>query len=280
MRSTIFPLLLCCATMLQAAEPKKLHPITPEVIQKIEAAVPQSMKTEIDSDKKLLVYSTCGGFVHTSISTGEEMFKAIEKKYPRLKFTFEPDPNKFTLEYLKGFDVFINNNATQVSKTLSANQQTALLSFIDQGGSFVGIHSASDAGKIPEYTKMIGGEFNGHPWTANGTWDFVVMGQGDPSCDCFKSDKFSHKDEIYRHKDVSADMKVLIKLDENSEVNKSVKNKDGSPVQWSSIPVAWVKNYGKGQVFYSTFGHNPDTFWKPVMVEHFLAGIIGVLPKS
>lgn len=53
--------------------------------------MPKSIVNEIASDKKLLVYSKCGGFIHESISTGEEMFKAIEKKYPRLIFTFESD---------------------------------------------------------------------------------------------------------------------------------------------------------------------------------------------
>ena len=33
MKSTIFPLLLCCASMLQAAEPKKLCTITPEIVK-------------------------------------------------------------------------------------------------------------------------------------------------------------------------------------------------------------------------------------------------------
>jgi uncharacterized protein len=166
---------------------------------------------------------------------------------------------------------------TQVSKTFSDDAKKALIAYISDGGSCVGIHAASDSGNWKEYTEMIGGQFNGHPWTAKGTWDFVVVGKGVAACDCFKQDKFSHKDEIYRHKDVSSDMKVLIKLDSESEVNKSVKNKDGSPVVFDEIPVAWSKSYGEGRIFYTTFGHNPETFWAPEMVEHFLMGLLSVI---
>ena len=49
--------------------------------------------------------------------------------------------------------------------------------------------------------KMIGGNFNGHPWTANGTWDFKTEAEGHFACQCLPT-KFKHKDEIYRHKDV------------------------------------------------------------------------------
>jgi type 1 glutamine amidotransferase len=34
-----------------------------------------------------------------------------------------------------------------------------------------------------------------------------------------------------------------------------------------------VKNYGKGRVFYSNFGHNKATWWTPYLLKHFLHGI-------
>ena len=253
----------------------KLMEITPDHVKKIEAAVPSNIGVQLTEVKKCLVFSTCGGFVHASISAGEEMFRAMQRKYPQLQFTFEADPNKFTLEYLQEFDVFINNNATQVSKTFSKEIRKEFLAYIEAGGAFVGIHGASDPGNWPEYIAMIGGQFNGHPWTAKGTWDFEVVEPEHFCGACFQATKFSYRDEIYLHKNVASDMKVIVKLDLASP--KNTIKKEGQVKTFSNVPVSWEKNYGLGKIFYSTFGHNSETFWNPEMVEHFLRGLVLVL---
>jgi len=38
-------------------------------------------------------------------------------------------------------------------------------------------------------------------------------------------------------------------------------------------PVAWIREYGKGRVFYNSMGHMNETFMKPEIVGHFLAGM-------
>jgi type 1 glutamine amidotransferase len=42
-------------------------------------------------------------------------------------------------------------------------------------------------------------------------------------------------------------------------------------------PVAWIRNYGKGRVFYNSMGHMPATFSTPETVGHFLSGIQFIL---
>ncbi len=37
--------------------------------------------------------------------------------------------------------------------------------------------------------------------------------------------------------------------------------------------ISWARMYGKGRVFYSGLGNNPDIFWNPPLLQHFLAGI-------
>ena len=39
-------------------------------------------------------------------------------------------------------------------------------------------------------------------------------------------------------------------------------------------PVAWIRTYGKGRVFYNSLGHMPETFMTPEIVGHFLAGAV------
>ena len=41
----------------------------------------------------------------------------------------------------------------------------------------------------------------------------------------------------------------------------------------NDYPVAWIRQHGKGRVFYTSLGHNPDLFWDPRMLAMFLAGI-------
>jgi hypothetical protein len=40
----------------------------------------------------------------------------------------------------------------------------------------------------------------------------------------------------------------------------------------NDYPVAWIRQHGKGRVFYTSLGHNPDVFWDPRMLAMFLAG--------
>jgi hypothetical protein len=37
--------------------------------------------------------------------------------------------------------------------------------------------------------------------------------------------------------------------------------------------VSWVREYGKGRVFYCVLGHAATTYWNPLVLRHFLAGI-------
>ena len=72
--------------------------------------------------------------------------------------------------------------------------------------------------------------------------------------------RFTIKDEIYQHKDFSrAKIRVLASLDSTkldyTKPNIHREDKD--------FPVAWAKMYGKGRVFYSTFGHAAETWDDP-----------------
>jgi type 1 glutamine amidotransferase len=70
-------------------------------------------------------------------------------------------------------------------------------------------------------------------------------------------------DEIYEHKNFSRDkVHVLARLDggklDYTKPNIHRTDKD--------FPVAWAKMYGKGRVFYSTFGHADET-WDDARVQ-------------
>ncbi len=61
---------------------------------------------------------------------------------------------------------------------------------------------------------------------------------------------------------------------DTSRTNMKVKNihrTDGD------FAMSWIKDYGKGRIFYNAFGHENHIFWDPVILRHLLDGIQFVL---
>jgi type 1 glutamine amidotransferase len=63
---------------------------------------------------------------------------------------------------------------------------------------------------------------------------------------------------------------VLARLDASkldSNAARQLHRKD------NDFPVAWTKSYGKGRVFYSTFGHAAETWDNPAIQTMYLEAI-------
>ena len=239
-------------------------------LDKIREAVKNFDVVNKAQSPRILVYSKPSGFAHKSIPTGVKALRLLAEKTKAFRPEFTNKVEDFTSDNLKNFDGLIFNNTTRVEKAFASNQQRkTLLDFIKQGKGFAGFHGASDAGmpKWPEYTDMIGGCFDGHPWNAGGTWPFTVEDAPHPLCQSFPSRTFRFSDEIYQYKGYDRkNLRVLVSL------NAKESGKDGkSPT--NDYPVSWVKSYDKGRVFYTNFGHNKATWWTPYLLKHFLHGI-------
>jgi type 1 glutamine amidotransferase len=241
-----------------------------EELKNIESALIELQEIKSESIPKILVYSKASGFTHKSIPTGVKALRALALKTKAFDPYFTNNAENFTTEKLKPYAGLIFNNTTRVEKAfVTVEQRKALLNFIKSGKGFCGFHGASDAGmpKWPEYTKMIGGCFDGHPWNAGGTWPFTVEDASHPLCKNFTSTTFQFSDEIYQYKGYDRkNLRVLVSLDaaKSGKMGKSPTN---------DYPVSWVKSYGKGRVFYTNFGHNKATWWTPYLLKHFLHGI-------
>jgi type 1 glutamine amidotransferase len=155
---------------------------------------------------------------------------------------------------------------------LSDKQKADLLSFVhDDGKGFVGAHSAIDAFYgWPEYGEMVGAYFDNHPW---GVLDAPIVVE-EPSFPGMKQfpREFVVRDEIYvpTNAPYSRDkVDVLARMDA-SKVDLKVKDLHRTD---GDFPVAWVKKYGKGNVFYSTLGHPDDAWDRADMQQMFLEAI-------
>ncbi|HEY0263449.1 MAG TPA: ThuA domain-containing protein [Granulicella sp.] len=150
-------------------------------------------------------------------------------------------------------------------QSLTDKQKEDLLSFVhDDGKGFVGAHSAIDCFyNWPEYGQMMGAYFDNHPW---GVMDapIIVEVPGFPGMKQFPKE-FVLRDEIYVPTNSPysrAGVDVLARMDA-SKIDLKVKDLHRTD---GDFPVAWVKQYGKGNVFYSSFGH-PDSAWDNPQIQ-------------
>ena len=155
---------------------------------------------------------------------------------------------------------------------LSAKQKSDLLSFVhDDGKGFVGAHSAINAFYgWPEYGQMVGAYFDNHPWGVLNA-PIVVEEPAFPGMKQFRAE-FVVRDEIYVPTNTPysrENVDVLARMDA-SKVDSKVRDLHRTD---GDFPVAWVKKYGKGNVFYSTLGHPDDAWDKPEMQQMYLEAI-------
>ncbi len=130
--------------------------------------------------------------------------------------------------------------------TLSKEQSAALQAAVKSGVALGGIHGGmGDAfrGNL-DFEWMVGGHFVGHPHVGDYTVrikDFASpITQGVPAVFAYKSEQYYMMTDPGIH--VLAETEYLF---------------EGRSC---TIPVAWIKTWGKGRVFYSALGHDPKEF--------------------
>jgi hypothetical protein len=224
-------------------------------------SVSHAMATIFDLGRKTGLFDT---YIHTDIQ--------LLTKHPIIfpETSTVPDTNGNAVNYktLNDFDAIFFYGIGELE--LTDQQKADLLSFIrDDGKGFIGCHTAITAFyKWPEYGEMIGGYFDDHPWT---TFDapIIVEDPKFPAMKAFPREFVTH-DEIYQVKDFSRKrVRVLARLDETklNLNNPRVHRTD------NDFAVAWARNYGKGRVFYSTFGHTDESWDDPRMQTMWLEAI-------
>jgi len=138
--------------------------------------------------------------------------------------------------------------------TLTDDQLEALLTHVENGGGYVGVHCASDLTStapddpedvidhreepFPELRELVGGHFLTHPEQS----EFGVEIIGDHPVVAGVED-FSVFDEPYQV-EVDDDVTVLARMD---------------PPDLEDYPVVWT-NESEGQVAYVSLGHTDETF--------------------
>jgi type 1 glutamine amidotransferase len=174
----------------------------------------------------------------------------------------------FAPESLANFDGVIFASTTG---ELPIPDMTAFLDWIKSGKAFIGFHAASDTFKSSDaYCEMIGGHFAGHPWNGGGQHAFVVHEPGH-RLTAMLPERFRWQDEIYQYdaRYNPDNLRVLVSLDMQAS----------SPKEPWHVPVSWVREFGRGRVFYTNFGHNEATWKEPMFQKHMSEGMAWALGR-
>jgi type 1 glutamine amidotransferase len=251
-------------------------PTSAEEMQKIQAALPAKAVAKPSKPRKILIFTLCEGFVHQSVPVCTDALIAMGDKTGAYTADASDDKAVFNAENLARYDAVAFNNTTKLS--LSDEQKKALLDFVESGKGIIGIHAATDNFyDWPEGAAMLGGLFDGHPWTSGGTWAFKLDEPGHPLNKMFGGKGFKLSDEIYQFKEPysRANQRVLVSLDLSDPDTKNIKGGKAEMMKRTDgdFAVVWLKRYGNGRVFFSGFGHHREIFWNPVLLQQYLDGI-------
>ncbi|MDQ3346329.1 MAG: ThuA domain-containing protein [Acidobacteriota bacterium] len=129
-------------------------------------------------------------------------------------------------------------------KAMTAEQEQALVAFVESGHGLVALHSASDAfTSSDKYLSLIGGQMQRH---GSGEFTAAILQPRHPVMQGVEP--FATWDETYVHtRHNPVDRTVLME-----RVDAQGRE-----------PWTWVRTQGKGRVFYTAYGHDERTWTKP-----------------
>ncbi len=166
-------------------------------------------------------------------------------------FTYTDNPNDLNAGNLAKYDgLVIYANHEQITP----EQEKALLDFVDGGKGFIPIHCASFCFQnSPKYIDLVGGQFMKH-----GTDTFTTAIVKKDHAIVNPLNEFSTWDETYVHDKLASDITVLMERVEGDHHE----------------PWTWVKESGKGRVFYTAYGHDQRTWNNPGFQQLMKEGIL------
>ncbi|NLB34281.1 MAG: ThuA domain-containing protein [Elusimicrobia bacterium] len=137
---------------------------------------------------------------------------------------------------------------------LKKEEEFLLSNWVNEGGGFLGIHSAAASFRNSEaYQRLLGCRYRGH--TNYAAFQLNIRGEDHSSLSELTAEKYLVFDEIY-----------LIDIIGEVEVLASVK------FSGKEIPLVWAAKRGKGRLFFIGLGHSPEACRQEVFASLLRGG--------
>ena len=261
--------------------------VTPEDERKMEEIVGTGLSAAPKKPRRVLMVARAFGYCHNdALAYGRRAFEVAAARTGAFALDFTEDVSALgDAAALAKYDAVAVNNCTMISVKRFPAIEKALVEYVKGGGGLCLIHSAVDSFYDSEVVAdMNGGLFWGHPWMAGGTWLFRNEEPTHPLTAPFAGlgASFKTSDEIYmqsspaysRDKD-----RVLLSIDLSdpataAAADRWAKSRGADKLRADrDFAVSWVRRYGKGRVFYTSFGHDRRAFIDKPRLLHVLAGL-------
>jgi putative membrane-bound dehydrogenase-like protein len=189
---------------------------------------------------------------HESTIPAELLSKEVFADGINVSYTSNPDDlNKANLENYDGLVLYANHDS------ITDAQAAALLDFVNSGKGFIPVHCASWCFRNnDDVVALIGGQFKTHGMDSFPT---TILKPEHPAIKGQQA--FTTFDETYVHDKLAKDIEVLMERVEGDHHE----------------PYTWVKNYGKGRVFYTAYGHDGKTWNNPGFLQLLKNGVLWAL---
>jgi type 1 glutamine amidotransferase len=229
-----------------------------------------------DNDKRFsaLIFSKTAAFRHTECIPQATV--EIAQMAARRGFEVDATENAaaFTDENLANYDVVIFLCTT--GDVLNAAQQGAFERYIQGGGGYAGIHSASDTEyDWPWYGGLVGAYFRDHPGSVNAQFQVATMNVEDRHTAATRrlGPTWTREEEWYNFRtNPRDDVHVLLSVDESTYDPRGYSVPGGSPGM-GDHPISWCQPYDGGRAFYTALGHKGVYWEEPLLLSHVLGGI-------
>jgi uncharacterized protein len=240
------------------------------LVMKFRVSLTGSSAMSRGPERKVLVYTRNGkGYVHDNIPSS---VAAIQKMGAENGFGVDvtDDPVFFTDATLKQYRALVFANTNNEAFHNDA-ERDAFKRYIEAGGGFVGIHSASGSERDwPYFWSALGGKFVRHPKMQ--TFEVRVKDPNSPVTRRLPA-TFAWTDECYYVDHVNPDIHPLLVTDPAKIVDPQKAMYPGDRFG-DSLPLAWYHEFDGGREFYTALGHNKADYSNPILYDHILGGIL------
>ena len=203
----------------------------------------------------VLVFTRTEGFRHASIEAGVAALRELASARG-LAVEHTEDAGVFSPARLDAFGAVVFLNTT--GDVLDTEQEAALKGFVEGGGGWLGVHSASDTEyDWPWYGALVGAYFESHPEIQEAA---VRVADADHPATRELPAEWVRTDEWYNFRALpSSTVRILLRLDESTY--------DGGTMG-DDHPAAWAHAVGDGRAVYTALGHTAASYAEPLFLAH------------